>query len=404
MASSTKWFDNGIVGRESSLNSKALFTATGCNELALAMLTPSFSEIVLGEYTKWCSSLVYYPINFINVQETQSGSTMTQYYLNIGGVQVGNAGNRVHCYQPPINLTFGFTLGEYLYTGKYGDFRDFEPYTTLQIYLPFYGFVDVNIADVIGKYIQFRLSIDYGTGQAMYTIGVSTTSITSPNAPYYVGTDDTNTMIISKHVFSLGVTIPLGQTGMADAIRNVTMGSLKAVGSLALNFAVSSPTNSTTNETTKTVNTANITNSVRNKRNVQTINASRTTTKTSETTSNAQSNYFKRRAANTCFESGIDSLNSMTLRPQSDKPNNSFVDSQGSKSIKIVRRFSKVKDVDGSFNALYGMPLGEVRTLSNIHGYTEISAIHFEGAGFAQATSKEIAMIEQAFSDGVILP
>ena len=52
MASNTKWFDNGIVGRESSLNSKALFTATGCNELALAMLTPSFSEIVLGEYTK----------------------------------------------------------------------------------------------------------------------------------------------------------------------------------------------------------------------------------------------------------------------------------------------------------------------------------------------------------------
>ena len=399
MASSEKWFDNGIVGRESSLNSKALFTATGCNELALAMLTPSFSEIVLGEYTKWCSSLVYYPINFVNVEETQSGSTMTQYYLNVGGVQVGNAGNRVHCYQPPINMTFGFTLGEYLYTGKYGDFRDFEPYTTLQIYLPFYGFVDVNIADVIGKYIQFRLSIDYGTGQAMYTIGVSTTSITSPNAPYYIGTDDTNTMIISKHVFSLGVTIPLGQSGMADAIRNVTMGSLKAVGSLALNFAVSNPTTSTTSETTKVVNTAR-----NNKTGKQITKGTTTTTRSVEATSNSQSNYFKRKAANYCFEAGVDSLNSMTLRPQSDKPNNSFVDSQGSKSIKIVRRFSKVKDVDVSFNALYGMPLGEVRTLSNIHGYTEISAIHFEGTGFAQATSKEIAMIEQAFSDGVILP
>ena len=399
MASSEKWFDNGILGRNTTLNSKALLTFSGVNKLGEAMTTPSFSEIVLGDYTKWCSSLVYFPINFVNVEESRLGTTLTQYYLNVGGVQVGNANNRVHCYIPPSLLEFGFTLGEYLYTGKYGDFRDFEPYTTLQIYLPFYGFVDVNIADVIGKYIQFRLSIDYGTGQAMYTIGVSTTSITSPNAPYYSGTDDTNTMIISKHVFSLGVTIPLGQTGMADAIRNVTMGSLKAVGSLALNFAVSSPTNSTTNETTKTVNTARNNNTGR-----QITKKTTTTTRNVETSSNSQSNYFKRKAANYCFEAGIDSLNSMTLRPQSDKPNNSFVDSQGSKSIKIVRRFSKVKDVDQSFNALYGMPLGEVRTLSNIHGYTEISAIHFEGAGFAQATSKEIAMIEQAFSDGVILP
>ena len=37
MASSTKWFDNGIFGRETTLNGKALLTVLGVNELGEAI-------------------------------------------------------------------------------------------------------------------------------------------------------------------------------------------------------------------------------------------------------------------------------------------------------------------------------------------------------------------------------
>lgn len=381
MSSSTKWRDNGVVGKETSMNSKVFLTTSGVNELALAQLTPKFQEIILGDFTKWCGSLIYFPYDL-----TVGGTAVK---LRVGGIDLD-----VNCCAPDVKHDFGYTLGEYFYKAGHNDYRDYEPYTTLQIYLPFYGYVDVPIADVINKYIQFRLNIDFMTGQAMYTIGVNSSSVSSPNAPFYLGTDDSNTLIISKHVFSLGVVVPIGQTGMADTIRNISMGVIRGAAMAAGHYAISAAGGSGGTYTTKTVTTA---------RNPTTGRQIRAGTET-KTTAYDNRTYHKAKAYSSCFEAGVDALNSMNLRPSTERANNTFVDDQSSKSIQIVRKLSKVVEVEPNYNSLYGMPLGETRRLDSVHGYTEISAIHFEGAGFGSATNKEMAMIEQEFSDGVILP
>ena len=50
-----------------------------------------------------------------------------------------------------------------------------------------------------------------------------------------------------------------------------------------------------------------------------------------------------------------------------------------------------------------GRPLGEIRKLSNISGYTEISKVHIEGDLFSQATEEEINMLYNEIFSGIIL-
>ncbi len=46
----------------------------------------------------------------------------------------------------------------------FGDFRDYEPYTTLQMYIPFCGTVSIPTAEAMGKWVSVKLCIDINTG------------------------------------------------------------------------------------------------------------------------------------------------------------------------------------------------------------------------------------------------
>lgn len=381
MSSEIKWITNGYAGKFSTMNTKVGMDFSGANSLIDLVVTPPLTHIIWGDYTKWCSSLMYFPIN------VTKGATKR--YLTVGG-----ADTDIPCYDMSINHDFGYTLGEFHYTGYYNDFRDYEPYTTIQVYLPFYGFVDIPIAEVMGEYIQFRLKVDFATGQAVYTIGVNYQSVSSPNAPYYIGTDDTYTRILSTHSFNIGTSIPIGQTGMADAIRNVSMSVVKGVATVAGAYAVSALGATGGTATVKEITTA---------RNPATGRQIRTGTVTRETTYDG-SRYQKGRAINAAFDVATDTLANMSLKPSTDVPNNPFITDQGPRSVYIVTRRALVEDATPDYCSLYGMPLGTVMQLDLVHGYTEVSSIHFEGSGFNSATNKEMAMIEEAFSDGVILP
>ena len=57
----------------------------------------------------------------------------------------------------------------------FGDFRDFEPYTTIQMYIPFCGTVSIPTAECMGKYVSVKLCIDISTGAATGYVIVSKT-------------------------------------------------------------------------------------------------------------------------------------------------------------------------------------------------------------------------------------
>ena len=93
----------------------------------------------------------------------------------------------------------------------------------------------------------------------------------------------------------------------------------------------------------------------------------------------------------------------MHIGGSSDTVNNPNLLSNGCESVKVIIYRPKMQDVDADYNHLYGKPLGEVRTLSELSGYTEIGEVHIDGEDFASATETEMAMLQEALLNGVIL-
>lgn len=79
----------------------------------------------------------------------------------------------------------------------YNDFRDYEPYTTAQLYLPGVGCIDINLSDYEGATnICIKTVYEYGTG----------------DVTYFLGPDDVDSRIIQTITTNVASPCPLGQT------------------------------------------------------------------------------------------------------------------------------------------------------------------------------------------------
>ena len=383
MPSSEKWLRPKITGDTTTMNSEVVMSVSDVNNLYEWVLNNPIESAIFGDYTKWCSSLQFYPFK-INISNTT-------YKLSVGGVQ----SSKILCNGLiPVKAEFGYTLGQIYYPVP-SSYLDYEPFTKVEVWLPFYGFTELRIADIAGKYIQFRLYIDFHSGSAQYVIGVTDNALEFTDLPFAITVDDTNTRIIGTCVFQLGYTIPLGSTGLADTVRNLTLTGIKAAASFATGAIVGGITGGA--QTSKTITTTTSKNAEGKQ-----ITAERESTTTTE----HDSNYNTIERVGTTMKTAQNVLESLNVRPSVDRSNNTIINSSTCTSIVIVKRKVKpsVDITTQEFRHLYGLPVGNVKQINTVHGYTEISAINFEGTGFGNATNKELAMLEDMVSRGIILP
>ena len=402
MPTTNKWLDVPITGRDTTMNGKVVMYYLYVLDLPNWVWKNPVESVVFGEYTKWCSNLTWYPFNIIHYNPNPN----SRKHLSVGGVE----SNDIYCRDVlPIEVDFGYFLGSYHYP-EATSFTDYEPYTRLQLWLPFYGLADLKIAEVQGKYIQIRLYIDFATGQAQYVIGVNPNNVTCSTEPFLRRTvngttyavDDTNTRIIGTYVFNIGYDIPITSSGMADTLRNITMATLKGAATIGAS-AVASATGadkvrSSRNEYEHTL--INSQNTSGRGRKTATVERNQHTDQVTN-----YSGYARRNRISTASETAVAVLEGMAMNPQVDKCTSSILNSATCRSVMVIKR-KVVPTVDRTsvgYLRFYGAPLGQIKTLGELTGYTEVSEIHFEGEGFSQATAKEITMLEQAFSDGVIL-
>ncbi len=407
MANSS-WFNSIPLSSINLQCRSVVLNDTGVNDLAEeAIDIPTLTEAFFGDITKWSASLLYLPFY---IQDLKAGQFLKTPYANYIQIMAGEL--------DILTETGGYTLGEYYCASLRGtnispSFLDYEPYSKLEVYLPYYGFAELKIADVLNKYIQFRLRVDFKTGQATYYIGVNESSVSQPNAPKWDMENDINTRIISTYVFQLGYNFPIGRTDAADNLRNMLSSAIKTAAIVgasyiapALGAGISTTEVLTETTTAPSTTTQTVQGGKRTKKggspNIVSTTEGGAQSQTKHITTNTQSQFIAQRV-NACFEGAGEALSNLGLRTQTDKPNNSFADGVGARQVKIIRKFSRLVPRDESFGKLYGFPVGEVRKLNTLSGYTEISNIHIEGEGFETATHTEIAMLNKLLSDGVIL-
>ena len=393
----SKWLGNNVIPNTTKFNGQVIFSNTDIYDLISITDEPSLNDLFFGDYTKWASSLISYPIDLT-------------YAKPKGKFQFHKTTTEADCYSTANIDRLGYYLGQFHFQSNdflKPSYTDYEPYTQLKIYLPYYGWIDVPIIDVLNKYIQFRLVVDYQTGVAQYILGVNNKTVFCPYPPYLKDVDDTNTRVIATYNFQLGTVIPIGTSGTAETIRNTVLGAVKLAGSLAVgawNVAAGAGIATSTSVTSPTKTT--LSDRARNPKTGRMIDVTSIEERTSEKRTTTATNYSNRIRANIrseAFSNSMSVLSNIQYSAASDKSNNTNLNDYISRDIRILIKRSKVKTADANYARLYGFPLGEPTALSSITGYTEISSVRIAGEQFNLATQEELSMLNEIITAGIIL-
>lgn len=383
MASRKQWTGSAKLKEWSTtyFNENFAMDLVNVTELANHLISPPVFESLFQNPADWLNTLTVYPFNVVY------DGTFTSRKLQIGSFKSDITVTELNGYFGWLNM------GEVFIPRYFNNFADFNGYTKIDVWLPYYGIINVNPNDVMGKYITFALSVDYLSGQGVYYVGVSDTSVVPSDMPIYAGDYFDNCRILSTHSFQLGYQIPLGSSNATQVYRNIISGAVKAMSVAVGAYAVGALGGATSSSKTTTVKTT------RNPKTGRQITAS---TKTTERVSDTSA-HLKGKAINEIFDSSAQALSSMHYGVQTDAVNNPAILCNGSESIQVIIYRPRLEDIDAEYDYLYGKPLGEVRVLSTLTGYTEIGSIHIEGEDFNTATETELAMLNETLLNGVIL-
>lgn len=118
-------------------------------------------------------------------------------------------------------LIASVTIGESIVDGG---FLNYSPYTKLELYLPFIGFVNLDPSLVIGKRIDVFYSVDFDTGGVTASLEWHT---------------DGGVILQTNGV--IGFDIPLGATNANDNARTLLANGLSLVGGVITSIATDNP-------------------------------------------------------------------------------------------------------------------------------------------------------------------
>ena len=363
---------------DNSFRGIRVISRNGINSLANIILKPDVLQSFFSKPEDWLSSLLFFPYTIPIRFNTPTKK-----------LQIGTYSTDIDCYV--INIASEiYEMGELLIEPHFNNFADYDGYSKMEVWLPFLGTVDVSLNDVIGKYLKFRLGVDYTSGQGTWYIcvGDEPTNATS----VFVNMSGVNDRILSTHTCQIGIQLPIGTTNTANVYRNLIMGAVKGVSTALSSYAISRLGASGGKAITKEVKT---------RLNQKTGN--KLITDRTQETKYDSSNYQYGKSIESCFDYATDSLNNMHISASTDRSNNPVSMFNACNSVKVIRYYPKLITTDENYGKLYGYPLGQTKVLSTLSGYTEISNIHIEGEGFKSATQKEILMLKEALSDGIIL-
>lgn len=318
-------------------------------------------------------------------------------------------------------------LGEWYCVPKFNNFADYNGYTKIKVWLPYYGEIELMANDIMGKYVQFRLKINIIEGTGTYIIGLSDNSITYVNSTdsrssvrdlgykyldYVIDSTncyiDENMVILTTVDTNLSLELPVGKGNYQEVTRNKLLGAI----GLSAGIAMAATGNIGGVSITESSATSMISNTKRfTKRNAKTgrQNLMKTTTSNNSTTDNniSTSEYIPSpnqrifRATATGMQTASYALTAKQINTTKGSCSSILSYMNLPTSIIVYRYTPKIQEIDDNYRHLYGVPLNKSVKLEELMGYTELSQFHLNG--FTGATSQELNELEQILSTGIIL-
>lgn len=153
----SNWYlgTTGSSQEENNMNEIALFIRTVST--SIGDNTDAFDRIVTLKSICAPMAPTHGPTGGIAIGVTENKS------INLSSAQMAKISRYTY-----HDILQNFTLPEY-----FGSFLDYEPYTKVQVYLPFSGVHDLNPSEVMGKVLSMRVKLDWITGDILYLIKVN---------------------------------------------------------------------------------------------------------------------------------------------------------------------------------------------------------------------------------------
>ena len=250
-------------------------------------------------------------------------------------------------------------------------FLAYPPYTLIELYIPFYGYTEIEPHKVWDKTIDVKYIIDFVTGNA--------------NVILYDEADKYETPIYTYNC-NLGVDVSLSSSNVAERTRALTMAGIKFATSLAtigIGAAMGGALGGAAAE-----------------------GASKTSIKTAKITAATGS-------VNTAGSTTANVIQGLQQHINSGTPTNSALEWYNNTAsnkddytllfmhFNLFARFrTVVPSIPKNYNDILGLPCLENGKLSIFDGYTEVSGCHMEN--FPKATSEEIDTIERIIKSGFL--
>lgn len=256
---------------------------------------------------------------------------------------------------------------------KYNNFLDYSPYTTIEMYLPFYGFLEMDANLITDKVCEVHYIIDITSGQTKIKIIDSV----SKNTYYTVNCQ-------------VGIQISMTTSNISEKIRNITTTAI-SIGAGVVGLGTASSLSALNAPRMLTPRTGKITKAYAKYSASEGLKSTqRKANFISETTGDVVSalqNHIRSGAA------------SSEIVEWSEFPINYTNKTYDFRIYWRVRRITPIT-ID-NYNRLVGKPSAVSGVVRNFLGYTEISACHFEN--LYDCLTDEVNIIEDSLRNGIII-
>ena len=291
---------------------------TFLNDLSLLFSNPS----------DYVNGIKYYPFNVANFVGAQYKSL-----FQLGLTYILD----VHCKRFPT-VTTAVLMAYINIPRKFNNFMDYEPYTKIELYVPYFGFLNLPVNEVMGKRVYVYMGVDFDSGVGTIYLVVDNIAIMTSST-------------------KLGIDIPLGASNLNQIVKDNMANGMKVVAGIASMALMGS--------------------------------------------GKIAADLLAVKGLTTAVTSGIDTVNNLQVRYTRGSTTGGYDMLASPRYVYAIITRPNPVPIDSEYNRLKGKPLGEIKVLSQLRGFTIIDQIHLQN--MPNALDEEMNEIEELLKRGVEL-